>query len=108
MYLVRLDWHLEASLNRRERKSTIETLRPELRTDPCGTARALGELGSPRVLAAGRATAFFLSIRVEAFSTPDEIGISWISQWAWIIKRLIAAVTFLIGARTWRITRSRT
>ena len=52
LYLLRLDWHLEAGLRGRDRKSAVRSLREELVADPRGLVPALTDLGSPSALAA--------------------------------------------------------
>lgn len=51
-YLQRLDWHLEAVVTGRERRSIIRSLRDELSVDQRPMTTALADLGSPRALAA--------------------------------------------------------
>lgn len=51
-YLQRLDWHLEAVVTGRERRSIVRSLRDELSVDRRPMKTALADLGSPRALAA--------------------------------------------------------
>ncbi len=154
MYLTRLDWHLEAVMPGKERRSTVKELRRTLAGDPRGMRASLQDLGSPKalaeqyadnthrrplwsigVIAAGAALlvywtvflsyafgmlaaveslglteahATFFTIDVTAYSTAEAFGISWTSDWAWlIVPTIIAAIAFLLGARSWRtITRT--
>lgn len=152
-YLTRLDWHLEGSLSGADRKEVLAALKQELSTDPRPLLSTLGDLGSPRALAAqyadgstrlrplwsigiaiaaialvgywivflafsggmlaaildghptpARASARFMFVEVEAFSSPDGFGIGWTSEWAWIaVPLVIIAIGFLLGARIWRL-----
>lgn len=51
LYLMRLDWHLEAVLPGKERRATIKELRQALAGDPRTTAASLSDLGHPQDLA---------------------------------------------------------
>lgn len=51
-YLQRVDWHLEAVVSGRERRSIVRSLREDLTAERRPMAAALGDLGSPRALAA--------------------------------------------------------
>ncbi|MDN4609580.1 hypothetical protein [Arthrobacter burdickii] len=50
-YLTRLDWHLEAVMPGKERRSTVKELRQSLISDPRGMTSSLRDLGSPKALA---------------------------------------------------------
>lgn len=65
-----------------------------------------GMLAAVDSTAPSRAHSYFLFIQVEAFSTPDAIGIGWTSEWAWlVVPATIIVVAFLTGARSWRAIR---
>ncbi|KNC18784.1 hypothetical protein AC792_10200 [Arthrobacter sp. RIT-PI-e] len=51
LYLMRLDWHLEAVLPGKERRATIKELRQALAGDPRTTSAVLTDLGHPQDLA---------------------------------------------------------
>ncbi|MBG6226505.1 hypothetical protein IWX63_003104 [Arthrobacter sp. CAN_A2] len=149
MYLTRLDWHLEAVMPGKERRSTLKELRQTLAGDPRGTHTSLHDLGSPKALAeqyagdthrrpllsigvifAGaalliywtvflsyafgmlaalestgstEAEARFFTVDVTAYSTAEAFGIGWSGDWSWlVVPTLIAAIAFLLGARSWR------
>jgi hypothetical protein len=56
--------------------------------------------------APAEAHATFLFVDVEAFSFPDAVGIGWTSSWNWlIVPGAIVVVSFLLGARAWRVAR---
>lgn len=56
--------------------------------------------------APAEAHATFLFVDVEAFSLPDAVGIGWTSSWNWLlVPGVLVAVSFLLGARSWRILR---
>lgn len=49
------------------------------------------------------ASATFLFVDVNAFSSADSVGLGWTSSWEWlIVPAIISAVAFILGARTWR------
>jgi len=50
-YLARVDWHLEAVMNGKHRRSTIRELRQAILSDPRGIDVSLDDLGSPKSLA---------------------------------------------------------
>jgi hypothetical protein len=50
-YLTRLDWHLEAIMPGKERRTTVRELRQSLASDPRGTTTSLRDLGSAKSLA---------------------------------------------------------
>lgn len=50
-YLTRLDWHLEAVMPGKGRRSTIKELRQSLASDPRDMTTSLRDLGSPKALA---------------------------------------------------------
>lgn len=52
LYLMRLDWHLEAVVPASERRRILRSLREEIDQDPRPLEAALADLGSPRTLAA--------------------------------------------------------
>ncbi len=52
LYLMRLDWHLEAVVPAAERRRIVRSLREEIDQDPRPVEAALADLGSPRTLAA--------------------------------------------------------
>ncbi|QCQ17391.1 HAAS signaling domain-containing protein [Microbacterium sp. RG1] len=52
LYLMRVDWHLEAVVPASERRRILRSLREEIDDDPRPLEAALGDLGSPRALAA--------------------------------------------------------
>ncbi|MCK2037071.1 hypothetical protein KZC51_13115 [Microbacterium sp. SSW1-49] len=65
-----------------------------------------GMLAAVESTASARAQAYFLFVQVEAFWTPDSVGIGWTSQWAWLgVPAFIVTIAFLIGARVWRALR---
>lgn len=149
-YLARVDWHLEAVMNGKHRRSTIRELRQAILSDPRGIDVSLDDLGSPKslarqygddedlqplwsigVISAGsmllaywvlfltfafgmlaatdsstpmKAHAEFLFVDVTTFSTAEAVGIEWTSGWAWlIVPAIIGVVSFLLGARCWRL-----
>ncbi len=62
-----------------------------------------GMLAAVESLGSTEARATFLTIEVSAYSTTEAIGISWTSDWAWLIlPTIIAALAFFLGARIWR------
>lgn len=65
---------------------------------------AFGMLAAVDFNAPAQAHAMFLFVQVEAFSSPDTIGIGWSSNWQWLlVPCVITAVSFLLGARIWRL-----
>ena len=63
-----------------------------------------GMLAAVESLGSTEAHATFFTIKVTAYSTPEAIGISWTSDWAWlIVPTIIATIAFLLGARSWRV-----
>jgi hypothetical protein len=63
-----------------------------------------GMLAAVQSTAPARAQAYFLFVQVEAFWSPDAVGIGWTSQWAWLgVPAVIMTIAFLIGARAWRV-----
>jgi hypothetical protein len=66
----------------------------------------LGMLAAVDSNAPAEAHATFLFVDVEAFSFPDAVGIGWTSSWNWlIVPGAIVVVSFLLGARAWRVAR---
>ncbi len=64
-----------------------------------------GMLAAVESLDSNEAHATFLTIEVTAYSTAEAIGISWTSDWTWlIVPTVIATLAFLLGARAWRAT----
>lgn len=63
-----------------------------------------GMLAAVDYNAPAQAHATFLFVDVEAFSSPDAVGIGWTSSWGWLmVPGGIAAISFLLGSRVWRI-----
>ena len=57
--------------------------------------------------APAEAHATFLFVDVEAFSLPDAVGIGWTSSCNWLlVPGVLVAVSFLLGARVWRMVRN--
>ena len=62
-----------------------------------------GMLAAVESLGSTEAHATFFTIKVTAYSTAEAIGISWTSDWAWlIVPTTITTIAFLLGARSWR------
>ena len=69
---------------------------------------AFGMLAVVDSNAPGEAQAPFFFVDVTAYSTADAFGIGWSSGWSWILlPAAVAAVSFLLAARAWRIVTSR-
>lgn len=62
-----------------------------------------GMLAAVESLGSTEAQATFFTVKVTAYSTAEAIGISWTSDWTWlIVPTAIATIAFLLGARSWR------